>query len=76
MKLSRLHVDVTKADIERAERNDSMKCAQYVIAFNAGTDELLISDDLAEIRREMVARGLVRLQRYEQDEAHIVEVWL
>lgn len=40
------------------------------------TDELLISDDLGEIRREMVARGLGRLQRFEMDEPHIVEVWL
>lgn len=40
------------------------------------TDELLISDNLAEIRSEMAYRGLVCLQRFEQDDAHIVEVWL
>lgn len=40
------------------------------------TDELLVSDDLQEIRREMRARGLVRLERAYSDEPHIVEVWL
>lgn len=38
--------------------------------------ELLVSDTLAEVRAEMMARRLVCLARRDGDETHIVEVWL
>lgn len=40
------------------------------------TDQVLRAKDLAEIRVELMERGLTRLERFEQDEAHIIEVWL
>lgn len=40
------------------------------------TDEVIVSDDLEDIRDELSSRGLVCLERYPGDEPQIVECWV
>jgi hypothetical protein len=38
--------------------------------------DVLIADNLVEVRAPLLARGLYRLDRYPDDDPVIVEVWL
>ena len=43
---------------------------------NRPSDDVLTDTSLNRIRAEMLARGLTRLHRHEQDDAKIVETWV
>lgn len=42
----------------------------------AATPEVLVADELEEVRQQLDAKGLVRLERNENDDPVIVETWL
>jgi hypothetical protein len=54
-------------------------CARLSIIKSGGafaTDMLMKSDDIEELRETFAALGLVRINRREEDDPVIVEVWI
>lgn len=39
-------------------------------------DKVLICEDLAELRKIMINKGLARLERHDSDPAQFIETWL